>query len=223
LRFGGMNSTAPWMTIVGVVHHVRYRTLEAQSRVEVYVALAQRPYGNMSLAIRTSTDPASLAPTVQKEIQAVDPEQPVFQVRTMEELLHNSLGRRRLSLLLLGIFAGAALLLAAVGIYGIMAYWVSQRSHEMGIRMALGAGRMDVLRLVLRQSFILAGLGVALGVIGSLALTQVIAGLLFNVKATDPVTFILVAITLAGVALLASLIPAQRATGVDPMVALRYE
>ena len=177
----------------------------------------------MSLAIRTSTDPASLAPTVQKEIQAVDPEQPVFQVRTMEELLHTSLGRRRLSLLLLGIFAGAALLLAAVGIYGIMSYWVSQRSHEMGIRMALGAGRMDVLRLVLRQSFILAGLGVALGLVGSLALTRLIESMLFKVKPSDPATFLTVAGVLAAVALLASFIPAQRATSVDPMVALRYE
>ena len=176
----------------------------------------------LSLAIRTQTDPHNFAATVQKEIQSVDPDQPVYRVRTMDEMEQSSMARRRLSMLL-GIFAGAALLLAAVGIYGIMSYWVNQRSHEMGIRMALGAGRMDVLRLVLRQSGILAGLGVGLGLAGSLALTRLIAGLLFNVKPTDPVTFILVAITLAGVALLASLIPAQRATGVDPMVALRYE
>jgi predicted permease len=223
LRVGGMGSNAPWMSIVGVVRHVRYRTLEAQSRVEVYFPEAQRPVESLSLAIRTASDPANFAPAVQKEIQAVDPEQPVFQVRTMEDLLQSSLERRRLSLLLLGIFAGAALLLAAVGIYGVMSYWVNQRSHEMGIRMALGAGRMDVLRLVLRQSVMLAGIGVALGLVGSLVLTRMMEGLLFNVKPTDPITFILVAAALAGVALLASFLPAYRATSVDPMVALRYE
>jgi predicted permease len=223
LHRGGAKSKAPWMNIIGVVRHVRYRTLEAQSRTEVYFAEAQRPTESLSLAIRTSSDPSTFAPAVQKEIQAVDPEQPIFQVRTMEELLHSSLERRRLSLLLLGIFAGAALLLGAVGIYGIMSYWVNQRSHEMGIRMALGAGRMDVLRLVLRQTFFLAGVGVALGLVGSLALARLIEGLLFDVKSYDPVTFMLVAATLGGVALLASFIPAQRATSVDPMVALRYE
>jgi putative ABC transport system permease protein len=191
--------------------------------VEVYFPEAQRPVESLSLAIRTASDPATFAPAVQKEIQAVDPEQPVFQVRTMEDLLQSSLERRRLSLLLLGIFAGAALLLAAVGIYGVMSYWVNQRSHEMGIRMALGAGRMDVLRLVLRQSVMLAGIGVALGLVGSLVLTRMMEGLLFNVKPTDPITFILVAAALAGVALLASFLPAYRATSVDPMVALRYE
>ncbi|HET7213063.1 MAG TPA: ABC transporter permease, partial [Terriglobia bacterium] len=194
----GTAANKPWRTVVGVVRHVRYRTLEAQSRVEIYWPEAQAGYTALSLAIRTQTDPHNFAATVQKEIQSVDPDQPVYRVRTMDEMEQSSMARRRLSMLLLGIFAGAALLLAAVGIYGIMSYWVNQRSHEMGIRMALGAGRMDVLRLVLRQSVILAGLGVGLGLAGSLALTRLIAGLLFNVKPTDPVTFILVAITLAG-------------------------
>ena len=126
-------------------------------------------------------------------------------------------------MLLLSIFAGAAVILAAVGIYGIMAYWVNQRSHEMGVRMALGAGRLDVLRLVLRQSLMLAGVGVAVGLVGSLALTRFIASLLFNVRANDPMTFLTVALSLAAVALLASFIPARRATKVDPMVSLRYE
>ena len=223
VRLGGDKSTEGWMAIVGVVRHVRYQTLEAQSRATLYWPESQSNYRNLSLAVRTLSDPHDFATAVQKEILAVDPDQPVYHVRTMEELLESSMARRRLSMLLLGIFAAAALLLAAVGIYGIMSYWVNQRSHEMGIRMALGAGRLDVLRLVLRQSFILAGLGVTLGLIGSLALTRLIESLLFNVKASDPVTFLTVAALLAGVALLASFIPAQRATSVDPMVALRYE
>jgi predicted permease len=223
LRLGGRRSTRPWMTVVGVVRHVRYRTLEAQSRTEVYWPEAQNPTQSLSLAIRTTGDPRALEAAVQKEVRAIDPEQPVYHVRTMEELLHNSLARRRLSMLLLSIFAGAALLLAAVGIYGVMAYWVNQRSHEMGIRMALGAGRMDVLRLVLRQSAVLAGVGIALGVAGSLVMMRLIASLLFNVKAADPGTFFIVAISLAAVATLASFVPARRATSVDPMVALRYE
>jgi putative ABC transport system permease protein len=223
LHRGGNRSTVPWMTVVGVVRHVRYRTLEAQSRAQVYWPEAQDPWPSLSLAIRTSSEPYRLAATVQKAIQAVDPEQPVYRVRTMEELVEGSLARRRLSMLLLSVFAGAAVMLAAVGIYGIMAYWVNQRSHEMGVRMALGAGRLDVLRLVLRQSLMLAGVGVAVGLVGSLALTRFIASLLFNVRANDPMTFLTVALSLAAVALLASFIPARRATKVDPMVSLRYE
>jgi putative ABC transport system permease protein len=189
----------------------------------LYWSEAQNPDPSMSLVIRTTADPMSLAPTVQKEIQAVDPEQPVFRVRTMEELLEGSLARRRLSMLLLSIFAGAALLLAAIGIYGVMAYWVSQRSHEMGIRMALGASRLDVLRLVLRQSLVITGFGVAAGLAGSLLLTRFMASLLFDVKPSDAGTFFSVVVTLAGVAVVASFIPAQRATRVEPMSALRYE
>ncbi len=223
LHLGGVKSTAPWMTIVGVVAHVRYRTLEEMSRAEVYWPEAQRASSSLSLAIRTAGDPLALAPSVQKAVQSVDPEQPVYSVRSMDTLLENSLARRRLSLLLLAIFAAAALLLAAVGIYGIMSYWVSQRSHEMGIRMALGASRVDVLRLVLRQGLVLAGVGVFAGLVGSLVLTRFIASLLFAVKPTDPATFLVVAVALGAVAVAASFIPAHRATRVAPMKALRYE
>ncbi len=223
LHLGGVESKAPWMTVVGVVRHVRYRTLEAQSRTEVYWPEAQNPSSSLSLAIRTSSDPHNFATTAQKEVQAVDPQQPVYRVRTMEELLENSLARRRLSMLLLSIFAGAALLLAAVGIYGIMSYWVNQRAREMGIRMALGADRFDLLRLVVQQSLILAGVGVAIGLVSSLASTRLVSSLLFDVKPSDPPTLATVAIGLAGVALLASWAPAHRATKVDPIVALRYE
>ncbi|HET7840660.1 MAG TPA: ADOP family duplicated permease, partial [Terriglobia bacterium] len=223
LHLGGGKSTAPWMTIVGVVAHVRYRTLEEMSRAEVYWPEAQLERSALSLAVRTAGDPLALAPSVQKAVQSVDPEQPIYNVRSMETLLEGSLARRRLSLLLLAIFAGSALLLAAVGIYGSMSYWVSQRSHEMGIRMALGASRIDVLRLVLKQGLVLAGVGVIAGLIGSLVLTRFIASLLFAVKPTDPTTFVIVALALASVAVAASFIPAHRATRVAPMKALRYE
>jgi predicted permease len=166
LHLGGQKSTRPWMTVVGVVRHVRYRTLAEPSRVEVYGTQAQFPLTSLSLTIRTSLDPLSLAPAVQKEIQAVDPEQPVYRVRTMDELLASSLARRRLSMLLLAIFAGAALALAAIGIYGLMSHWVSQRSHEMGIRMALGAKYGDVLKLVLGQGLLLTVIGIVIGLAG---------------------------------------------------------
>lgn len=220
---GGRQSTRPWATVVGVVKHVRYRTLEALSRTESYWPVTQTPVLNMSLVIHTAADPGAMADTVQKQIAAVDSDQPVYRVRTMEELLESSLARRRFSMLLLSIFAGAALLLSAVGVYGIISYWVQQRTHEMGIRMALGARRVQLLNLVLRQSVVLAGIAVAIGVIGSLAANRLIASLLFDVKPGDPATFALVAVTLASVALMASFVPAYRAISVDPMVALRYE
>jgi putative ABC transport system permease protein len=223
LRRGGAKSTRPWMTVVGVVRHVRYRTLAEPSRVEVYGPEAQNPVSGLSLAIRTSLDPLSLAPAVQKEIQAVDPEQPVYRVRTMDELLQSSLARRRLSMLLLAIFAGAALVLAAIGIYGLMSHWVNQRSHEMGIRMALGAKSGDVLKLVLGQGLVLTFVGIVVGLAGAFGLTRFMSNLLFGVKPADPLTFAGVSVLLALVALVASYIPARRATRVDPMVALRYE
>jgi putative ABC transport system permease protein len=223
LHRGGASPTAHWVTVVGVVRHVRYRTLEAQSRVEVYWPETQNPAPSMSLAIRTSTDPLQLATAVQKEVAAVDPEQPAYQIRTMDELVEGSLAGRGLATLLLSIFSGAALLLAAVGIYGIMAYWVSQRSNEMGIRRALGAQKGDVLGLVVGQGVKLTLIGVTIGIIGALALTRSLSSLLYGVKPTDPVTFIAVSLILAAIALGASYIPARRATKVDPMVALRYE
>jgi putative ABC transport system permease protein len=178
----------------------------------------------MSLAIRTSSaEPRTLAPTVQREILAIDPDQPVYKVRTMYELMADSVARRRLAMLLLAIFAVAALVLAAVGIYGVMSYSVTERSHEMGIRMALGASRASVLRLVLGQSLSLTLAGIALGMAGSLILSGLISSLLFDVKSRDPFTFAMVAVVLTLVALIASYLPARRATKVDPMVSLRYE
>ena len=225
IKEGGRQSTRAWRTVVGVVRHVRYRTLESPSRVELYWPYEQVsfPLDSMSLAIHTSLDPRALAGAVEKQVQALDPDQPVYRIRTMYELMSESMARRRLSMFLLAIFAGVALALAAVGIYGIMSYSVAQRAHEVGIRMALGANSGDVVRMVLGQSLGLTLAGILAGLVGSLALTNFLSSLLFGVKATDPATFFLVAVTLAMVALIASFIPAYRATAVDPVNALRQE
>jgi predicted permease len=223
IKRGGAQSQNPWMTIVGVVGHVRSRSLELQSRVQLYWPHAQLPSPSLSFAVRTSGDPAAYAPVLQKQILEIDPEQPVYGVRTMQELLAESLARRRLVLTLFALFAGVAMLLAAVGIYGILSYMVAQRSHEMGIRMALGASPGDVQRLIMGQSLSLTMTGVIVGLAGALALTGLMTSLLFNVKPSDPVTLILVAVFLSAVALAASFVPARRATQVDPMHALRQE
>jgi len=225
IRQGGRQSQNPWRTIVGVVRHVRYRTLESPSRVEIYWPYPQNPSPgrSMSLAIHAAYDPRMLANAVERELRSLDPDQPVYRVRTMRELMSESVARRRLSMLLLAIFAGAALLLASIGLYGVMSYTVAQRTHEVGIRMALGAGRADVVRLVLGQSLRMTLYGILVGLLGSWFLTRFLATLLFDTRATDPLTFALVALILATVAVAASLIPAWRATVVDPMTALRQE
>jgi putative ABC transport system permease protein len=174
----------------------------------------------MALVIRTAGDPAAFVPMLRRELQALDKDQPIYNVRTMEEVVRTSLGTRRVSMLLFSVFAGAALLLAAVGIYGVMAYSVTQRTHEIGIRMALGAQAGDVLRLVVRQGMTLVLIGIVVGVAGALGLTRVIANLLFGVNAADPVTFVAISLLLAAVAFLACYLPARRAARLDPMNAL---
>jgi len=226
IRQGGTQSPAPWRTIVGVVRHVRYRTIESPSRVEFYWPYAQNTFGtvtSMSLAIHTGGDPRTLVNAVSREVLNLDPDLPVYRVRTMRELMSESVARRTLSMWLLAIFAGIALLLAAVGIYGVMSYSVAQRAHEVGIRMALGASGGDVVRLVLGQSLWLTLGGIGLGLAGSLFLTALMSSLLFGIKATDPLTFLLVAMILTIVALAASFIPAWRAAGIDPLDALRQD
>jgi predicted permease len=213
IRQGGMQSSLPWRTIVGVVRHVRYRTLESPSRVEFYWPYAQTnfPLGSMSLALHTGGDPRLLASAVEREVRAIDADQPVSHIRTMTELVSESMARRRLSMFLLAIFAGAALLLASV----------AQRSHEFGIRMALGASGFDVLRLVLGQGIGLVAIGILIGLAGSVFLTRLLSSLLFQVNPSDPVTFAAVACVLGLVAVTASFIPAYRATAIDPVNALR--
>jgi putative ABC transport system permease protein len=216
--------------IVGVVGAVKHNGLDDEPTPTLYAPLAQVPgsnlaflASNMSLAIRTGVGPLALQAAVRREVQAVDGEVPASSMKTMEQFLSTSVAPRRFNLLLLVVFAGAALLLAATGIYAVIAYSVTQRTHEIGVRLALGAGPGDVLKLVVGQGMRLALAGVAVGLIAALAITRVMANLLFEVSATDPGTFAAVSVILAGVALGACFVPARRATKVDPMIALRYE
>jgi putative ABC transport system permease protein len=225
IKFGLSASPSPWWTVVGVVRHVRYRTLESPSRAEFYWPYVQTPFPvrSLSLAIHTTIDPLALSNAVQRLVIGLDPNQPVYRIRTMGELMSESLARRRLSMFLLAVFACIALLLAAVGIYGVMSYTVATRAHEVGIRMALGACRVDVVRLILGHSFWLTGTGIVFGVAGSLSLTRFLSTLLFQVQTFDPLTFTLVTLGLGAVAILASLIPTWRAATIDPVYALRQD
>ncbi len=215
------------LTIVGVVGDVKHRGLENDVWPEFYMPHAQVDYNSYSipsyLIVRTAGDPMSLAAAVRQAIHSVDPDQPAAEIRTVESLLDGMAAQQRLRMTLLASYAGVALLLAAVGIYGALAYFVTQRSSEIGVRMALGAQAGDVLRLVLRRGMGLALAGVGIGLITSFAMTRLMKALLFGVSATDPMTFGLTAMTLALVALLACYIPARRATKIDPLVALRCD
>jgi predicted permease len=225
VKIGGAQSTQPWMTVVGVVQHVHYASLEQASRVEVYWPLEQPafPESQFDLAVRTTADPRTLAAAIQKEVQALDPDQPVFHVRTMDEWLANSVARRKLALILLAIFAGLALVLAAVGIYGTTSFSVAQQTRDIGVRRALGAQAGSVLVMVLSQAIRMVGVGIAAGILGALALTQLMKQSLFHVNAADPVTYLAVTGVLAAVAVTAAALPAWRATRVEPLRALRYE
>jgi putative ABC transport system permease protein len=212
------------LQIVGVVGNVRHVALEATPRAEVYLPFGQAHWTSAFIAVRTKTsNPLALVPAVQNAVWSVDKTVPLAGVRTMQDLIARSLVQRKFTMTLLAIFAALAVVLAAIGLYGVMSYSVSQRTHEIGIRMALGAQKKDVLKMVVGQGMGLAVTGVFVGIAGSLGMTRLMSGLLFGVSATDPVTFILLAMVLAGVAFAANYIPARRATAVDPMVALRYE
>jgi putative ABC transport system permease protein len=225
IHIGDPKTKLPWMTVVGVVGHVHNRTLEASSRTELYWPQAQDPFGMpaMGLAIRTSGDPMALAPTVQKVVAAADPDLPVYRVRTMSDVVGESMARRRLAMILLAVFSGLALLLASVGIYGVTSYSVNQRQQEIGLRMALGARRTQVLGMVIGQGMGTTLTGLGFGLVAALALTRLMTSQLFDVRPADPIALGGAALVLSVVALLANYIPARRAAKVDPMVALRYE
>jgi putative ABC transport system permease protein len=217
------NEEPVWMTVVGVVDNVRHSGLHVDPRPQMYFPQAQSPASSMYFTVRTSRDPEGLIADARAAVFAVDRDQPVTKIRTMEQVVSESLAGRRFNMVLLGIFAGLALVLAAVGIYGITSYSVVQRTREMGLRMALGAQPWTVLALVLREAGKLTALGLAAGLVLALVATRVMSSLLFGVGSTDPTTFAAVAVGLAVVALLAAYMPGRRATQVDPMVALRAD
>jgi putative ABC transport system permease protein len=222
--FGNPGPDAQWLTIVGVVGDMRRTGYDADVRCESFLPHSQRQFiGFMSLVVRTKAEPASLISAVRNEVWALDPGQPISHIMTMDQMLDGKIAQRRLNMILFGIFAGVAMLLAALGVYGVMSHSVAQREHEMGIRMALGARAVDVVKLVLRQGLTLTAAGIAIGTGGALLVTRVMAKLVYEVSTTDPWTFAAIPLILAGVALVACYIPARRATRVDPMIALRYE
>lgn len=224
LKPGSTTSESPWREVVGIVKDVRQNDFIAEPKMQMYMAHEQvGSFAPNAIVLRTSVDPLSLGAAVRKVVWEIDKDQPVSDIRSMDEIVSQALARQRFSTMLLGSFATLALVLAAVGIYGVMSYSVAQRTREIGIRMALGAQRSDVLKMTVTQGLRLVGIGVAIGLAAALVLTRVMASLLFGVSATDPTTFITISLILMGVALLASYIPALRATRIDPMVALRYQ
>jgi predicted permease len=222
-HWGHPGAKDPWVTIVGVVGDTRLYGLANPSRLEVYLPFRQESKTDMYLVLRSAVDPASLTSSVRATVAAIDKDQPVFNVTTMQKLVDDSVSTPHLTLVLLGLFSALALVLAAIGIYGVISYTVQQRTHEIGIRMALGAQRGDVLRLVVGQGVKLAAIGVVIGIAVTLGLMRLITSLLFGVSATDPITFVAASVVLLLVALAACYIPARRAIAVDPMDALRYE
>ncbi|MFY9553402.1 MAG: ABC transporter permease [Blastocatellia bacterium] len=209
--------------IVGIVGDVKQYGLAQPTTLQTYEPYLQVPFSAMTLVVRADGNPAPLGGAIRSEVLAVDKEQPISRIRPLEQVVSESVSNQRFSMLLLGIFAGVALILAAVGLYGVMSYSVTQRTHEIGIRAALGAQQKDVLKLVVGQGMILALSGVGIGLVAAFALTRVIAKLLFGIGATDPLTFVVIPAILTVVALVACFVPARRATKVDPMIALRYE
>jgi predicted permease len=214
---------ACWRTVVGVIDDAKEYSTEKEPPIAVYYPFEQYVARNMFLLIQTTSDPGAMAAAITREIQSLDPELPVFEVASMEQRLYDSLARRRFAMMLLAVFAGVALILGAIGIYGVMAYSVDQRTHEIGIRLALGAQPGNILKVVIRQAATLTLTGIALGLGGAFALTRLLSSLLYGIGVTDRLTFVLTPLLLGAVALFAAYVPARRAAKVDPMIALRHQ
>jgi putative ABC transport system permease protein len=222
--FGHPSTDPPkWITIVGVAADTKLYGLANPARLEVYLPLRQSVLRNMDLVVKSAADPAALTSSIRGAIASIDKDQPIFAIATMQELVNSSISTQRITLILLGLFSALALILAAIGIYGVISYSVAQRTHEIGIRMALGADGGGVLRMILAQGVKIAGAGVGTGILASFGLTRLMTKLLYSVSSADPITFAAVAIVLVVVAMLACYIPARRALRVDPIIALRYE
>jgi predicted permease len=223
IQFSGRPGKFPLVTIVGVVGDIKSDGFDAASAPHIYVPIYQSPSYASVVYLRTGSDPASLGAAIRREVQSVDPTIPVFGVQTMDEVVSKYLAERRFALELLGIFAGVALLLASIGIYGVMAYTFSQRTNEIGIRIAMGAQRGDILRMAVGEGAFVVAFGIVSGIIGAALFTRFLQSMLFEVKSSDPLTYVGISALLAGVTLLACLVPARRATRVDPLTALRQD
>jgi len=225
IRFGGAppGQAPPWRTIIGVVGNIKTDGLDMPTAPHIYISSYQNPNYALTIYVRTKMSSGTLGDVIRREVQSVDPNVPVYAIRTMDEVVARSMAQRRFALEIVGVFAVVALLLAALGIYGVMAYSVTQRTHEIGIRVALGAQPLDILRMTVGEGMILVIFGLVAGLIGAAMLTRLLQTMLYNVKPFDPITYSVIPALLASVALIACLVPARRATQVDPLVALREE
>ncbi|HEU5218453.1 MAG TPA: FtsX-like permease family protein, partial [Gemmatimonadales bacterium] len=224
IKHGRLEDTSPWITIVGVVKDFRHYRLPQPMGPAIYYSYLQSPSSNQTLTIRTTgSDPVALVPAVSTVLKQLDPDLPMYEVQTLEHAVSRSLWRPRLQGQVIGLFAALAMILAAIGIYGVISYAVAQRTRELGVRMALGASRAQVVGLVVGQGARLAAIGVAAGLVGALALTRVLTTLLYGVRATDPSVFVGVPLLLGAVAVGASWFPARRAAHIDPIISMRSE